>query len=159
MKAKEYLKQLERLDEIIGQKLEHKAELRERLFGIQSANPNAEIVSRGNDNNASFTKRLHKYIETEEEIEKLIDEYVDQRNLIVKQIHSLNNINHIKVLFRRYVMRKSFEAIAVELNYNYDYVRQLNASGLQEFERKILNPNQTQKVHKTSHKISGPDVL
>ena len=71
----------------------------------------------------------------EEKLDKLIDEFVDKKNLIISQIDKIENETYYEILFARYIEKKTFEKIADELTYSWRQVIRLHGRALQEFER------------------------
>jgi hypothetical protein len=45
----------------------------------------------------------------------------------------MSDYRYIDVLYKRYIECKRFELIAVEMNYDYDYVRKLHVKALEVF--------------------------
>lgn len=135
MTTKEYLSQLNRLDTIINQKNNQLHELKILLNSIKSTDYSQEIVNNSKDKQAKFVFDVEKIIILESELNDMIDTYVDKKNIIINQIHSLNNVNHIKILFKRYIENKSFVDIAKDLNYDYNYVLSLHHKGISEFKK------------------------
>lgn len=133
MTAKEYLRQLEMLNTKINQKLQQRVELKhmaECMNAIDYAKD--KVQSSPGD---TMTDAVTRYVMLEEEIDRQVDQFIDLKNLIINQIQGLKDLNHIKILFKRYVEFKRLEVIAVEMNYTYTYVRALHGHALQEFER------------------------
>lgn len=136
MTAKEHLGQIIVLNAKINQKLQEKTELRASLTSISSPDFSKERVQGGSpSSDPVFAKRIIKLISLEEEIDEMLDELVDKKHLIIGQIHSLGNANHIKVLYKCYVDGKTLKVIAREMNYTYQHVRRLHTTALQEFEK------------------------
>jgi len=134
--AKEYLSQLNQLDTMINQRIKEKDSIRSYLSDLSAVEFAQEKVQGGKlPGETGFTEKVIRLIDLETEIDRLIDDYVDLKHKIIGQIHNLNNANHIKLLYSRYVERKRFEEIAVDMNYAYQYVKQLHKNALQEFER------------------------
>ena len=123
MTAKEYLQQLHKADVIINQRIQEKADLRARLSSI----------------GAGYERQIARIIDLENEIDSLIDDYVDLKHKIIGEIHNMKKPDHIRILYKRYVENKRLEQIAVEMNYTYQYVRELHGYALQEFETTYTN--------------------
>ena len=83
--------------------------------------------------------KIVKILEMEEKIDKLIDEYVDKKNLIISQIDSMENETYYEILFARYIEKKTFEKIADEMGYSFRNTTRLHGKALIEFERKYGN--------------------
>ena len=137
MDTKQYLQQISRLDRMINNKLAEISQLRELAMSV-SAVKNEERVQ----NTPNFDKIGTAYCkieEMEEKLDKLIDEYVDKKNLIISQIDKIENETYYEILFARYIEKKTFEKIADEMTYSWRQVIRLHGRALQEFEKKYGN--------------------
>ena len=137
MDTKQYLQQISRLDRMINNKLAEISQLRELAMSV-SAVKNEERVQ----NTPNFDKIGTAYCkieEMEEKLDKLIDEYVDKKNLIISQIDKIDNEAYYEILFARYIEKKTFEKIADEMTYSWRQVIRLHGRALQEFEKKYGN--------------------
>ena len=135
MSAKEYLKDLKRLDTMINQKIKELDDLKALREGVGGLDYSKDRVQTSMLGDASFVNSTLRIIELEQEINNEIDKFVDKKHTIINQIHTLNDSKHIEILHKRYVEFKSFELIAVEMSYAYDYVRRLHGIALQNFKR------------------------
>lgn len=135
MTAKEYLQQLHKADVIINQRIQEKADLRARLSSIGSFDYSKERVQTSLPEGAGYERQIARIIDLEEEIDSLIDDYVDLKHKIIGQLHDLNNTDQIRVLYKRYVMNEKFEQIAVDLNFSIRNVYKVHGHGLQEFQK------------------------
>lgn len=135
MSAKEYLKDLKRLDTMINQKIKELDDLKALREGVGGLDYSKDRVQTSMSGDAAFVKPTLRIIELEQEINNEIDKFVDKKHTIINQIHTLNDSKHIEILHKRYVEFKSFELIAVEMSYAYDYVRRLHGIALQNFKR------------------------
>ena len=137
MDTKTYLQQISRLDRMINNKLSEISQLRELAMSV-SAVKNEERVQ----NTPNFDKIGTAYCkieEMEEKLDKLIDEYVDKKNLIISQIDGIENETYYEILLARYIEKKTFEKIADEMTYSFRNVTRLHGRALQEFEKKYGN--------------------
>ena len=137
MDTKTYLQQISRLDRMINNKLSEISQLRELAMSV-SAVKNEERVQ----NTPNFDKIGTAYCkieEMEEKLDKLIDEYVDKKNLIISQIDGIEDETYYEILFARYIEKKTFEKIADEMTYSFRNVTRLHGRALQEFEKKYGN--------------------
>lgn len=137
MDTKTYLQQISRLDRMINNKLSEISQLRELAMSV-SAVKNEERVQ----NTPNFDKIGTAYCkieEMEEKLDKLIDEYVDKKNLIISQIDGIENETYYEILFARYIEKKTFEKIADEMTYSFRNVTRIHGRALQEFEKKYGN--------------------
>lgn len=130
MKAKDYLEKYRR-NEIAIEKLKNEiTRIDARLKGGSYSYSSDKIKS--SDDNLN---------------EKLMAECLDKRNKmnndivmnenvradLVLKITSMSDYRYIDVLYKRYIECKRFELIAVEMNYDYDYVRKLHVKALEVF--------------------------
>lgn len=134
MTAKEYLQQLQRLNTMINQKIKELDDLRSMSTSIGSFDYSKDRVQTSPSGDAPFTKIVNKIVTLDEEINREIDSYVDEKYRIINQIQALQNPVHIQVLYKRYVEFKRLEVISVELNYTYQYTRELHGYALKAFE-------------------------
>lgn len=135
MKAKEYLKHLKRLDTIINQKLQELSDLRLKMASPPGIDYSKDRVQTSPSGEAPFVRIMDRVMELEAEINDEVDRFVDEKHKIINQIQGLKDSRCIEILFKRYVEYKSLETIAVELNYTYQYTRELHGHALQEFQR------------------------
>ena len=135
MTTKEYLCQISRLDRMIQNKLAEISQLRELAMSV-SAVKNEERVQ----TTPNFDKIGTSYCKIEameEKLDKLIDEFVDKKNLIISQIDKIENETYYEILFARYIEKKTFEKIADEMNYSFRNTTRLHGRALREFEMKF----------------------
>ena len=137
MDTKQYLQQISRLDRMINNKLSEISQLRELAMNV-SAVKNEERVQT-TPNFDKIGTAYCKIEEMEEKLDKLIDEYVDKKNLIISQIDGIENETYYEILFARYIEKKTFEKIADEMTYSFRNVTRLHGRALQEFEKKYGN--------------------
>ena len=137
MTTKEYLCQISRLDRMINNKLSEISQLRELAMSV-SAVKNEERVQT-TPNFDKIGTAYCKIEEMEEKLDKLIDEFVDKKNLIISQIDKIENETYYEILFARYIEKKTFEKMADEMTYSWRQVIRLHGRALQEFERKYGN--------------------
>ncbi|MFI3236799.1 MAG: DUF1492 domain-containing protein [Lachnospiraceae bacterium] len=137
MKSKGQLEQIEVLNEIINEKLLQVSELKQLACSLGSIDYSAVRVQ-SSPSVGGKTNIVAKYVDLELEINQDIDDYVDKKNEIIKQIHKLQNVEHIKLLHDKYVQFKTFEEIAVDMRYSIRQIYRIHGSALQEFS-KITN--------------------
>lgn len=134
MRAKDYLKQLRKLDTKINQRIAEKEGIRDSMLRTgASATDNIRVQESGSGDKLS--KGMAAYLDLEAEIDAAIDEFVSTKHRIIGEIQSLEDDRYIRVLYKRYVEYKKFEVIAVEMDYSFDHVCRLHGRALLEFER------------------------
>ena len=131
MTAKEYLSGLEKIEVRIRQKMEERQELLERATSITTTFGMDKVRSSPKHDKMAYF--VAKVADLEEEIALIASNLLDERNMIVNQIHELDTPSHITLLYERYVHQKKFNQIANELNYSYEYVKHLHIRALKEF--------------------------
>ena len=138
MKAKEHLNSLRALKAKIDQKKEQLKELELLRGNIGSFDYSKERVQTSVDGN-QVERDAIKLLLLESEIKDDMIAFEFEKDRIIREIHALKNADHIKLLFKRYVEFKRLEEIAVEMNYTYQYVRELHGYALQYFETTYTN--------------------
>ena len=135
MDTKQYLQQISRLDRMINNKLAEISQLRELAMSVSAVKNEERVQTTPNFDNIGTA--YCKIAEMEEKLDKLIDEYVDKKNLIISQIDGIENETYYEILFARYIEKKTFEKIADEMNYSFRNTTRLHGRALREFERKF----------------------
>ena len=92
------------------------AELRERMSSVRITKYDDE--PRGTAPNDSIEELFDKLHEIESKIEQNIWAMSDRQLQLVEKIHKLNGV-YADILHKRYIERKKFEQIAVEVNYTW----------------------------------------
>lgn len=132
MQAKQYLKELRRLDTCINQQLQEKAALYTSTIGAARTDKDRVQTSGSGDMMPELIQRL---LDLEAEIDKEIDNFADQKRKMIRQIQDLRNETYVSLLYKRYVEFKTLEEISVEMNYTYQYTRRMHGYALAEFQR------------------------
>lgn len=139
LSSQAYLSQLQQIDVIINQKLEELTSSRASLTSLSSPDFTTPKVRGGSsDTDARFSRTLVKAVDLEKEIDEEVDSYIDKKHQIINQIQMLSNTNYIEILYKRYVEYKALKQIAVEMEYDYSYIRRLHGQALKVFEENIL---------------------
>lgn len=135
MTVKEYLQQLYKLNVTIEQRKQEKADLRESIYSIRSNNYSEERVRASVPADSTHERVMVRIIELENKIDRLITEQVELKDRIIEQIHDLDNVDQIKVLYKRYVLFEKVEQIAEDMNFSYRSIYRLHDRGLEEFQK------------------------
>lgn len=138
MKAKEYLRHLQRLDTMINQKIKELNDLRMISQSTGGMDYSKERVQSSPTGDAPFVQSVLRIAELEKEINAEIDRFVDEKHTIINQIQALQNPRYIDILYKRYIEYKSLEQICVEMKFSYDHIRHLHGDALKEFGEKFL---------------------
>ena len=124
MTAKQYLNRVRRIDK----------EIEALLRLVQRTRESLETVTQNYDSDgAQSTKNPHKY-DRLVELESLVDEKIDQQIALKAEI--LNTIMQLEdrrqrlVLMEYYVEMKTWEQVAVDMNYAFRHVIRLHGMAL-----------------------------
>ena len=138
MRAKEYLRQIRIADKKINNLIHEVDMLRDSISHPKPINYDKDPVQ-GGSRNDSMAASIAKYVDMEQEINRQTDGLIDLRHKIIGEINQLSDPAHIELLFKRYVEYKTWEQIAVEMDYTIRWIYSLHGSALQEFETKHFN--------------------
>lgn len=120
------------IDREINELLREKEEVRDRVLKITQSYTGDTVQS---------TKDPHKFdgvVELEMKIDRHIDELVAVKTEILHGIAQLSDGRYREILRLRYLSGKTFEQIAVEMNYSWRHVCTLHGRALLKMEE-IIN--------------------
>lgn len=132
--AREYLGQLAVIDTKIQQKLEELEAMKVDACSAGGIDYSKDRVQTSRSGDA-IGDAVVRYTALNGEINREIDEFADIKHRIIKEIHSLNSNNYIKVLFKVYVQYKSIKTASDEMQMSYQYVRNIHKKALLAFEK------------------------
>lgn len=134
MKTKDYLSQVSRLNKMINNKLSEISQLRELSVSISAIGNDEKVQTSPNFDKIGTT--VAKIDEMENNLDKMIDEYLVKREMIIAQIDTMEEESVYQILFSRYIEKKTFEKIATEMKYSWRQIVRLHGKALQQFEKK-----------------------
>lgn len=137
METKEYLQQIGRYDRLINNKLVELAQYRSMACSVSAVKNDERVQS--SPSYDTMDKIVSKIEQMENEIDMLVDRYIDSKRIIISQIDSMSDEMTYQILFSRYVEQKTFEKMAIEMNYCYKQIIRRHGKALQEFEQKWGN--------------------
>lgn len=137
METKEYLQQIGRYDRLINNKLVELAQYRSMACSVSAVKNDERVQS--SPSYDTMDKIVSKIEQMENEIDMLVDRYIDNKQIIISQIDSMSDEMTYQILFSRYVEQKTFEKMAIEMNYCYKQIIRIHGKALQEFEQKWGN--------------------
>lgn len=117
MDAKEFLKQVEKLDLRIKNKLVEQKQWRDIALGITANMEGERVQSSGSKN--KMADAVERCVDMEGEIDRLIDNLIDTKKKVIQTIESLDSATEYNVLHMRYIQYKSLQDIAD--HYGRDY--------------------------------------
>lgn len=131
MNVKAWLNRARNIDREIDSLLRERSEMRDMLFSVTS-NYEAIVVS--------GTKDPHKFDRLailETEIDNQIDNLVSVKAEILRAINKLDDGRFRDVLRLRYLESRTFEQIAVEINYSYKQTCRIHGRALLKIEEAL----------------------
>lgn len=134
MNAKEYLSQAMSLDKMIDNKLEQLESLK-RLSMKVTSTIQQDKVSGGNHVKSTMENAIVKVIALRDEINDDIDRLVDLKKEILETIHNVTDLNYQLLLEMRYINGKTWDDVALALNYNSRSVFKIHGRALKEIEQ------------------------
>lgn len=131
MTAKQYMNRVRRIDK----------EIVALTNLVQKTRDSLESITQNYDSDGSqATKDPHKFdrlLELESLVNQKIDEQVQLKAEIVETISKLKDRRHRLVLTEYYLNMKTWEQVAVDLNYSYMHVTRLHGYALKEVQKMI----------------------
>lgn len=128
MNAKEYLGQAYRLDQRINSKLEQVLSLRE--LTTKATATMSDMPGGGSRNVYKMQDIIAKIVDLENEINADIDQLVDLKREMVATIKAVSDPESQTLLELRFLCFKTWEQIAVEMNYSIQHIYRLRDKAL-----------------------------
>ncbi len=133
MDTKEFLKQPEKLDALIRNKLIEKQQMRDIALGI-TANMDGERVQ-SSGTKSKMADALDKVIDMEAEIDRLIDKYIDIKREVIATIEKLDIVMEYNIMHMRYIQYMSFQEIADHFGRDYTWATTAHGRALKSVEK------------------------
>lgn len=134
MTTKDYLNQVSRLDSMIQNKMSEILQYRELSVSLTAVS--SDIKVRTSPDMDKIGNSIARLDEMEKQLDEMIDCFVDKKTYIIAQIDAVEDEVYYQVLFARYIEKKTFEKIAMELNYSLRQISRVHEKALAEFEKK-----------------------
>lgn len=141
LNAKQYLRQLRRLDNIVQSKLDQLESLKNLAERITQVPKDMAVQESRYDDKLS--ELIPKIIDLENEIRRNVEKLLDLKLKITHQINSLDNDEYKLLLMLRYLNFKTWEEIAVEMGYTYQWIHVLHGRALKYFAQKVQETEDT----------------
>ena len=119
MEAKEFLKQVEKLDVRIANKLIEQRQWKDIALGI-TANMNGERVQ-SSGSKSKLMDAVIKCVDMEAEIDSLVDNLIDTKKEVIQTIERLDSATEYNVLHMRYIQFKDLQEIADHYGKEYGW--------------------------------------
>lgn len=136
MTPKEYLNQIRCLDEKLRHRKQQIEEIRTKCESISGIDYSKDRVQTSNGNGQE--KILVKYLDMVKELEADLLLFRIKQTNIIREIEELSDERYMRLLYSRYVQYKSLEQIAVEMNYNYFYIKHIHGEALEQFRKEVM---------------------
>lgn len=134
MTAKEYLRQLRKIDRQLELLFKEREELEKAQTFMRSPQMDGDRVQTSPSGDPPWMGYLIKWEEMTARIGEKWDELIELKQTIIDQIGMLSDTRYIDILGKRYVEFKSFEMIAVEMGYSFEYTLRIHWEALKAFE-------------------------
>ncbi len=128
LSAKDYLSQAYRIDRRINAKLEQVMALRE--LAAKATNTLSDMPRSDSPNLCRMESIIVKIIGLEDEINCDIDRLIDLKREIRSIINAVKSPEHQTLLELRYLCFKTWEQIAVEMNYSVQHAFRIHEQAL-----------------------------
>lgn len=135
MNAKETLRQIRIIDITIKNITLEIEDIRNRMTGCGGISFEGEKVQRSSSGKSSQEKYYLVLIDKENELEKEIKKLIHYRMSVMEVLRKIQDANCVDLLYKRYFEYKTWEEIAVEMNYSYWGIQKMHSRALKEFER------------------------
>ena len=130
MTAKEYLSQARLLDQRINIRLEQVTSLRN--LAAKASSTLSDVAPSGTRNVHRMEDIIIKIIDFENEINADIDRLVALKREITGVIKAVPNLEYQTLLELRYLCFKSWEQIAIEMNYSIQHIYRMREKAFKE---------------------------
>ena len=106
---------------------------------VQTTRESLESITQNyNSDGAQVTKDPHKFdrlIELEALVDSKVDEQIELKAEILRTIMQLDDRRQRLVLMEYYIEMKTWEQVAVDLNYSYMHITRLHGYALKEIQK------------------------
>lgn len=133
MDTKTYLGQVRWLNRRIENKLAEIYRLRVMISNA-SAIPIENDKVQKSRNTDILGDTVSKIVDKEREVDKLVDTYIEKRDLIVKQIDGMDDIDMYHILSLRYVRGMSFRAVGESTGWSLSQTKRIHNKAIAAFD-------------------------
>jgi DNA-directed RNA polymerase specialized sigma subunit len=133
VKSKDYFLNVKRLNATVNAKIEKVQLIRKQLESIGCVDYSKDIVS-GSHSDSQICDGVAKLIDFENELSKQIEELCSLQSEAIQRIDSMIYADYRLVLTLRYLNSKTWEQIAVDMGFTFQWVQELNKRALIQFD-------------------------
>lgn len=137
MDAKEYLRQVERLDLRIKNKLIERQQWRDIAMGITANMEGERVQSSGSQ--SKMADAVNKCVDMEAEINGLVDSLIDKKKEVIETIERLDSPTEYNVLHMRYIQFKGLQEIADHYGRDYGWATTTHGRALKSVQEILEN--------------------
>lgn len=134
MRAKDFLRQVYKLDRMVENKLAEKRQWQEIAAGATPQTTGERVQSSGNPQR--MADAISRYIDIEQEIDECIDKLVDTKREVIGVIEQLNATEY-DVLHKMYIQGYSLQDVADMKGRSYSWMTSTHGRALQNVQRII----------------------
>lgn len=134
MTAKQYLQQIKKINVVINCKQKELDSLNDLTQSITNSYKFDSVQSSGDKD--KIGNAVAKMIDLQRSINEDIDRLVDLKREIMNKIETLDG-TYLDLLYKRYFEFKTWETIAVEIGYTYQWVCELHGKALQKLQNNL----------------------
>ena len=135
MKAKEYMRQVQKLDKLIENKMAEKAQWKSIALNIT---PSMEVDKvQSSSSQQKMADAMNRYIDLDKEIDEYIDKLVDAKKEVLATIEQLKAIEY-DILHKVYVQYCSLDEVAIMYDKSYSWATTMHGEALKSVQM-ILN--------------------
>lgn len=146
MKAQEYLKQVEKLNVLINNKIAEKAQWKDIALGVTSGVQSITIEVKGkkelhnmekvqsSGSQSKLADAIARCVDIEAEIDRLVGKLIDLKQEIIKTIEQLNATEY-DVLHKRYIQGMTFDEIGAAKRKSKSWATTVHGRALQSLQR------------------------
>ena len=132
MTTQNYLSQIERLEKMIENKLSEIYRLKAMACGITNSTESERVQT--SIKNDKLSSAVSKVIDSEKELEEMVDNLSKKRKHIISQIDNMEKFEHYEILCLRYVNCLKYEKKKKKMNWCERKVYILHKEAIKEFE-------------------------
>ena len=136
MTAKEYLKQVEKIDLMIKNKLIEREQALALALSVTSHLTPDKVQS--SSSQQKMAEAVERYVSLETEIDNCIDELFDTKKEIISKIEKLE-ARYYDILHKVYIQYLEYKDIAKQCDRSYSWVSMMHDKALQQFEEMFIS--------------------
>jgi uncharacterized Ntn-hydrolase superfamily protein len=138
LEAKEFLRQVEKLDVRIANKLIEQKQWRDIALGITANMEGERVQSSGAK--SKMADAVERCVDMESEIDRLIDILIETKKEVIEAIERLDSATEYNVLHMRYIQFKDLQDIADHYGKEYGWATTTHGRALRHLQQ-ILDEN------------------